>query len=274
MQPARDVVRLIEIMAALRTPQTGCPWDLEQTFRTILPYTLEEAYEVADAIERDDMEDLREELGDLLLQVVYHAQMADERGAFDFADVVEGITKKMIRRHPHVFGDTEARSAGSAKGQWDRIKAEEKAERHARREAAGLPTDEPRSILDRVPRNLPPLEQGDALHHAMAKTGFDWPDAAACAAKVREELAELEEVSADDADRAEEEMGDLLAAVINLARHRGVDPATSLMQANAKMRWRFGAVEKTLAKDGRSVEDATLDEMEAAWAAAKKAERG
>ena len=272
MKPARDVSRLVEIMAALRTPVTGCPWDLEQDFRSILPYTVEETYEVADAIIRDDMEDLREELGDLLLQVVYHARMAEERGAFDLADVVEGITAKMIRRHPHVFGDAEARSAGSAKGQWNRIKAEEKAERKARREAAGLPQRRDRSILDRVPRSLPPLEQGDALHHAMAKTGFDWPDAEACAGKVREELDELAAVPADAPDEAEEEMGDLLAAVINLARHRSVDPARALMRANEKMRRRFGAIEDALAAEGRTVDEASLEEMEAAWQAAKAGE--
>ena len=268
MQPSREIARLIEIMAALRTPVTGCPWDLEQNFRSILPYTVEETYEVADAIIRGDMEDLREELGDLLLQVVYHAQMAAERGAFDFADVVEGITTKMIRRHPHVFGDAEARSAGSAKGQWDRIKAEEKAERRARREAAGSVPDVPVSVLDRVPRSLPPLEQGNALHARMAKTGFDWPDATSCAEKVREELDELAAVPADDHERAEEEMGDLLAAAINLARHRGVDPARALMRTNEKMRRRFGAIEKEM-----DVDRASIAEMEAGWARAKAVER-
>ena len=273
MQPDRDATRLVEIMAALRTPGTGCPWDLEQNFRSILPYTIEETYEVADAIMRDDMEDLREELGDLLLQVVYHARMAEERQAFSFADVVEGITTKMIRRHPHVFGDAQARSAGSAKGEWDRIKAEEKAERLARRTAAGLASEEPRAILDKVSESLPPLEQGHLIHERMAKTGFDWPDAEACAAKVREELDELAAVPADDLDAAEDEMGDLLAATINLARHRSVNPARALMRANLKMRRRFGAIERELAAEGRTPEDASLDEMEAAWQRAKAAER-
>ena len=265
MQPSRDISRLVEIMAALRTPVTGCPWDLEQTFRSILPYTIEETYEVADAIMRDDMEDLREELGDLLLQVVYHARMAEERGAFGLADVVEGITAKMIRRHPHVFGSERARSAGSAKGVWNAIKAEEKAERDERRHAAGLPPKSTGALLDKVPDHLPPLEQADLLHAAMAKVGFDWPDAAACEAKVREELEELAEASGDE---AEEELGDLLAAVVNLARHRGVDPARALMRANLKMRRRFGAVERQVG----SLANASLDEMEAAWSAAKREE--
>ena len=269
MEPSRDIARLVEIMAALRTPVTGCPWDLEQDFRSILPYTIEETYEVADAIQRDDMEDLREELGDLLLQVVYHARMAEEREAFDLGDVVDGITRKMIRRHPHVFGSEEARSAGSAKGMWNAIKAEEKAERDIRREAAGLPRKRRGALLDKVPESLPPFEQGHAIHAEMAKTGFDWPDAEACAAKVHEELEELAAVPAHDTDRAEDEVGDLLTATINLARHRGVDPASALMRANLKMRRRFGAVERSLTSDGRGLEDATLDEMEAAWKAAK-----
>ena len=264
MKPSRDVSRLVEIMAALRTPGTGCPWDLEQDFRSILPFTVEETYEVADAIMRDDMEDLREELGDLLLQVVYHAQMAAERESFDFADVVEGITAKMIRRHPHVFGDEETRSAGSAKGMWNAIKAEEKRERDGRRAAAGLPPKVRGALLDKVSEHIAPLEQAHLLHSEMAKTGFDWPDAAACAAKVREELAEVE--AASDGE-AEGEIGDLLAAVVNLARHRGVDPGRAMMAANLKMRERFGAVER-----GVDLETATLDEMEAAWAAAKRRE--
>ena len=269
MESSRDIARLAEIMAALRTPVTGCPWDLEQDFRSILPYTIEETYEVADAIMRDDMEDLREELGDLLLQVAYHARMAEERGAFDLGDVVEGITRKMIRRHPHVFGDEKARSAGSAKGMWNAIKAEEKAERDARREAAGLPPKRRDALLDKVPESLPPLEQGHLIHTEMAKTGFDWPDANACAGKVREELDELADVPAEDTERAEDEVGDLLASVINLARHRGVDPASALMRANLKMRHRFGAIERGLKANGRGFENATLDEMEAAWTAAK-----
>ena len=273
MKPGRDVARLVEIMAALRTPDTGCPWDLEQDFRSILPYTIEETYEVADAIMRDDLEDLREELGDLLLQVVYHARMAEERDAFDLADVVEGITTKMIRRHPHVFGDEEARSAGSAKGQWNRIKAEEKREREERRRAAGLPPRREGLLLEAVPEHLPPLEQGHLIHQRMAKAGFDWPDAAACADKVREELDELAAVAAHDREAAEDEMGDLLAAAINLARHRGVDPARALMRANAKMRRRFGAMEREAKSAGRELSDLDLAEMEAGWTRAKESER-
>ena len=273
MEPARDVSRLVEIMARLRDRDTGCPWDIEQDFRSILPYTLEEAYEVADAIVRDDMNDLREELGDLLLQVVYHAQMAAERDAFDFADVVEGITRKMIRRHPHVFGDAQARTAGSAKGQWERIKAEEKRERDAERRAAGLPPKAEGALLDKVSTALPPLEQAHALHSTMAKTGFDWPNAAATEAKLHEEIAELAAVPPDDTDRAEDEMGDILAAAVNLARHRGVDPVRALMRANGKMRRRFGALEGELKANGRALADATLDEMEAGWRRAKRAEK-
>lgn len=271
MTPSRDIARLLEIMAALRTPVTGCPWDLEQSFRTIVPYTLEEAYEVADAIERDDKEDLREELGDLLLQVVYHAQMAAEEGAFDFADVVEGITTKMIRRHPHVFGDEEARSAGSAKGMWDRIKAEEKADAAARRKEKGLPPKKPNtSILASVPGSMEPMMEALKLQQKMVKVGFDWDDKRAVIAKIREELDEVEaELDQADADRLESETGDLLFTVINLARHIDVDPGNALRGCNAKVRHRFGHIEKRLAERGEAPQGVTLDVMEALWVEAK-----
>ena len=271
MKPARDVARLVEIMAALRTPGTGCPWDLEQDFRSIAPYTLEEVYEVIDAIERDDRDDLREELGDLLLQVVYHARMAEEEGAFDLGDVVEGVTGKMIRRHPHVFGDEEARSAGMAKGAWERIKAREKAERAERRAASGLPPKTSgESLLDDVPRAMPGLLQALKLQQKMAKVGFDWNDPRAVIAKLREELDEVEEaLAAGDDDGVEEELGDLFFTLVNLARHRGIDPDQALRRCNAKARARFAAVERAT-----DVRCATLDEMEAAWQAAKGVEKG
>ena len=194
MKPSRNISRLIEIMAALRTPETGCPWDLEQNFQSIAPYTIEEAYEVADAIERNDMEDLRLELGDLLLQSVYHARMAEESGQFDFGDVVEGVTEKMIRRHPHVFGDELARSAGMAKGTWERIKAEEKRLKLERKKARGqAPSAVAASLLDDVPGSLPPLMVAVKLQNQASKVGFDWNDPKAVIAKMREELDEVEQ---------------------------------------------------------------------------------
>jgi len=271
LKPSRDIARLLEIMAALRTPETGCPWDLEQSFSSIVPYTLEEAYEVADAIERDDRDDLREELGDLLLQVVYYAQMAKEEGAFDFQDVVEGITRKMIRRHPHVFGDEKARSAGSAKGMWDKIKAQEKAEQASRRAEMGLPAKEAStSILGSVPASMEPMMESLKLQQKMVKTGFDWDDKRAVIAKIREELDEVEaELDEANAERMKAETGDLLFTVINLARHLDVDPGSALRNCNAKVRFRFGHIEAELAKTGKTPADATLDEMEALWVEAK-----
>ncbi|HRP80127.1 MAG TPA: nucleoside triphosphate pyrophosphohydrolase, partial [Aquamicrobium sp.] len=195
MTPSKDISRLIEIMAALRQPETGCPWDVEQDFSTIVPYTIEEAYEVADAIERGDMDDLREELGDLLLQVVFHARMAEEEGEFAFPDVVEAITKKMIRRHPHVFGDEAARSAGMAKGMWDRIKAEEKAERRAARLARGLDAeDHGKGFLDGIPPAHPALTRALKLQQKAARVGFDWQEARPILDKIEEEIGELREV--------------------------------------------------------------------------------
>jgi ATP diphosphatase len=271
MTPSRDIRRLIEIMAALRTPGTGCPWDLEQTFATIAPYTLEEAYEVADAIERGDLEDLREELGDLLLQVVFHARMAEETGAFDFGDVMETITAKLIRRHPHVFGNARDLSPEAVKGLWETIKAAEKAGRaKARGDAAALPP----GLLEGVPRLLPALTRAEKLTKKAATVGFDWPEAAQVVAKIREELAEVEEAAAGGApERIEDEIGDLLFAAANLARHFRVDPETALRGANAKFERRFKAIERGLADQGRSAQEATLEEMERLWIAAKTAER-
>jgi ATP diphosphatase len=259
-------------MAALRDKEHGCPWDLEQSFATIAPYTIEEAHEVAEAIARNDMVDLREELGDLLLQVVYHAQMAEEAGAFAFPDVVEAITTKMIRRHPHVFGDETARAAGAAKGFWEKIKAEEKAERRAARAAAGQAEPDRTGLLGGVGRGLPPMMRALKLQEKAGTVGFDWNDPRAVLAKLREEIAEVEaELDAGDAagERIADEIGDLLFAVVNLARHTGTDPEQALRRTNVKFEHRFGAIEAALAAAGRTPSEASLDEMEALWQSAK-----
>ena len=274
MQPSRDISRLTEIMAALRTPETGCPWDLEQTFATIAPYTLEEAYEVADAIERGDVANLREELGDLLLQVVFHARMAEEEGRFDFGDVVDAITRKLIRRHPHVFGDARDLSSDEVKALWGRIKAEEKRERAEARNAAGMPAEAAIGALAGVPLALPALTRALKLQEKASKVGFDWNDPRAVLAKLREEIDEVEaELDANDAERVAGEVGDLLFAVANLARHLKVDPEAALRGANAKFERRFAHIESRLAEVGRAPADATLDEMEALWGEAKQRER-
>lgn len=256
---------LLEIMARLRDPDGGCPWDLEQTYATIAPYTIEEAYEVADAIEQGDMEGLKDELGDLLLQVVFHAQMAKEDGTFEFADVVRAICEKMIRRHPHVFGDEEQRNAGSVKGRWEEIKAEEKA-------AKGTVSA---SILDDVPHALPALSRAVKLQNRAARVGFDWPDTSQVIDKLNEEMLELsaEVAKGGDADRLEDEMGDLLFVYANLARHLKIDPEAALRRANAKFRRRFGRIEEKLAAEGRKPEQSTLKEMDALWNEAKREER-
>jgi ATP diphosphatase len=265
MTPSRDIARLIEIMARLRDKETGCPWDVEQTFRTIVPYTIEEAYEVADAIARDDMRDLCDELGDLLLQVVYHARMAEEAGDFAFPDVVEAITTKLIRRHPHVFGDADARSAGAVRGQWDKIKAEEKRARGVDRQR----------LLDGVPESMPALIRAVKLQRKASTVGFDWNDPKAVLAKLREELDEIE-AEIDDAapERLEDEVGDLLFAAANLARHLKVDADQALRRTNAKFVRRFAAIEDGLAADGRTPKDASLDEMETLWQRAKAGNPG
>jgi ATP diphosphatase len=268
MTPSRDISRLIEIMAALRDPVSGCPWDVEQTFATIAPYTVEEAYEVADAIARGDMDDLREELGDLLLQVVYHARMAEEAGAFAFGDTVEAITRKLIRRHPHVFGDAEARAAGAAKGMWETIKAEEKRERAERRGE-----DRPAGLLSGISARQPVMARAVRLQAKASTVGFDWNDPIAVLAKIREEADEVQaELEGEGAsrERLEDEIGDLLFAVANLARHVKVDPDQALRRTNAKFVSRFEAIEAALAKEGRTPKDASLEEMEALWQAAKK----
>ena len=270
MTPARDISRLVEIMAALRDDETGCPWDIAQSFATIAPYTIEEAYEVAEAIAGGDMAELRDELGDLLLQVVYHARMAEEIGAFALPDVIEAIAAKLIRRHPHVFGDAETRAAGAAKGFWETAKAEEKRGSNRTGGVGGKS-----GLLDDTGTPLPALIRAVRLQEKAATVGFDWNDPHAVVAKLREELAEVEaEIgrSPAPAQRLEDEIGDLVFAVVNLARHLKVDADQALRRANLKFRRRFAAIETALAADGRSPAEASLDEMEALWRQVKAAE--
>lgn len=252
----RKIETLRAIMAALRTPKTGCPWDLEQTFSSIAPYTIEEAYEVADAIARGDKKDLCEELGDLLLQPVYHAQMAAEEGSFTLDDVLEGVNRKMIRRHPHVFGDEKARSAGVAKGFWERNKAEEKSGEAAQ------------SILSGVAQALPALMRAIKLQARAARAGFDWPHVDHVYDKISEEVAELRTAPEE---KREEELGDLLFALVNLGRHYGMDSEEALRQANRKFERRFAFIEAELAKLGRTPQQSGLAEMDALWDKAKAA---
>jgi ATP diphosphatase len=274
MQPSRDIRRLIEIMAALRAPGTGCPWDLEQTFATIAPFTLEEAYEVADAIERGDLVDLRDELGDLLLQVVFHARMAEEAGLFDFGGVVEAITTKLIRRHPHVFAEAGDLTSDEVRALWGRIKTEERRLRAEAREAAGREPEARPSALAGVPLALPALTRALKLQEKAGKVGFDWNEARAVIAKLREEMDEIEaELDAGEQAKVAGEVGDLLFAVANLARHLGVDPESALRGANAKFERRFAHIEARLAAGGRAPAEASLDEMEALWNEAKRSER-
>jgi tetrapyrrole methylase family protein/MazG family protein/ATP diphosphatase len=259
------IFRLVEIMARLRSPDGGCPWDLEQTFATIAPYTVEEAYEVADAIERGDLKDLKEELGDLLLQVVFHARMAEEAGAFDFADVAAAIGEKMVRRHPHVFGEVRHRSAAEQTEAWEAIKAEERA---AKAGAA------PASLLDDVPVGLPALTRAVKLSKRAARVGFVWPSAREVLAKLHEEVGELEaEIEAGETDKAREELGDVLFVCANLARELDVDPEAALRTTNAKFVRRFNYIEAALAARGSSPADSTLEEMDGLWNDAKAAER-
>jgi ATP diphosphatase len=267
MTPSKDIARLVEIMAALRDRETGCPWDLKQTFATIAPYTIEEAYEVADAIARGDLGDLKDELGDLLLQVVYHARMAEEQKAFAFADVVDAITGKMIRRHPHVFGTPEERAAGAAPGFWERAKT---AERNAR-VTSEEETVAAQSVLGDVPVALPALTRAVKLQNKAARVGFDWPSLAPVFAKLKEEIGELEAEIDGDAPRAkiEEEFGDLLFVVANVARHLKLDPEAALRAANEKFIRRFRYIEARLAEAGRGPAQSTLAEMDALWDEAK-----
>lgn len=265
---------LLHLMARLRDPQHGCPWDLKQSYATIVPHTLEEAYEVADAIERGDFDHLPGELGDLLFQVVYYSQLAREEGRFEFAQVVDGITRKLIRRHPHVFPDGDLYGAvdvakleeAAVKQRWEEIKAEERAE--------NATAPEQLSLLDDVPTALPSLSRAIKLQKRAAQVGFDWPEALPVVDKVREELDEvLEAMSENDPEAIGEEIGDLLFVVSNLARHLKVDPETALRAANAKFERRFRFIEQALREAGRSMEDCALDELDALWGEAKKLEK-
>jgi ATP diphosphatase len=304
----KTITDLVAVMAALRTPLTGCPWDLAQDFATIAPYTVEEAYEVADAIERRDMADLEEELGDLLLQVVYHARMAEEAGHFAFADVVDGITRKMIRRHPHVFGDAAARTPGDVDDLWARIKVEEKSAKAARKTALGVAhAQNTASVLDGVPLTQPALVRAIKLQDKAAKVGFDWPSIGPVFAKLREELVELEEVATaldprgaaavsrhdpapgempgDGASplpasiaghemaAVKEEFGDLLFVMANVARHLKLDAEDALRAANAKFTRRFRYIEARLAEDGRTPAESDLAEMDRLWDEVRAADK-
>jgi nucleoside triphosphate diphosphatase len=254
----RSIETLKAVMAALRAPGSGCPWDLQQNFSTIAPYTIEEAYEVADAIEKNDMAALKDELGDLLFQPIYHAQMAAEAGAFNFDDVIEALVTKMIRRHPHVFGDEAARKAGVAKGFWEVNKAKERG-------------GEPKlGVLASVPKALPGLTRALKLQAKAAKVGFDWPSVENVYDKITEEIAELR--AAPDANKAEE-FGDVIFALANMARHLGIDLEAALRGTNAKFERRFAFIEAELAKQGREPKDSNLNEMDAIWNEAKSVER-
>jgi ATP diphosphatase len=258
MQPSTDITRLIEIMARLRTPETGCPWDLKQTFATIAPYTIEEAYEVADAIAHGDMNGLKDELGDLLLQVVFHARMAEEAKHFAFEDVVLSITQKLIRRHPHVFDAARGISSDEVKSLWEKIKAEERKEKSTHQESA----------LDGVPMALPALTRAEKIQKRAAQVGFDWPDLTGVLDKIAEEIDELK--SARTAVAAEEEFGDLLFSLVNYARRANIDPESSLRNATAKFERRFRGVEKRAANAGSSVEQTPLEVLESYWQSEKQ----
>ncbi|MCZ7926738.1 nucleoside triphosphate pyrophosphohydrolase [Agrobacterium pusense] len=274
MEASKDISRLIEIMEALRQPETGCPWDVVQTFETIKPYTIEEAYEVADAIERRDMDDLCEELGDLLLQVVFHSRIAEERGEFAFGDVVHAVTSKMIRRHPHVFAASEADTPDSVKLQWDRIKAEEKRERAARRARRGMTEDFKAGFLGGVQRSQPALTEALKLQEQAARVGFDWSDPAPILDKIEEEIAELREALEEGRpEKVSDELGDLIFALVNIGRHVKADPENALRGTNTKFRRRFNHIEKSLGENGETLEEASLERMEDLWQAAKRIER-
>ena len=263
---SNNLKRLLDIMARLRDPATGCPWDIEQTFATIAPHTIEEAYEVADAIEQDDLSSLREELGDLLFQVVFHARMAEEAGHFDFEAVAETIADKMLRRHPHVFGNESVESLAAQTRRWEEQKASERA---ADADAKGRRA----SALDGVPKTLPALTRADKFGRRAARVGFDWPDADGVLLKIDEELKELR-VAIDNGEpqQAADELGDLLFAVTNLARHLDTDPETSLRGTIARFEQRFREVEESYAREGRDINEASLDDMEARWQATKDRE--
>lgn len=261
----RPIDRLLAIMARLRDAEDGCPWDLEQTFATIAPYTVEEAYEVADAIERGDLTDLRDELGDLLLQVVFHSRMAEEQGAFAFDDVARAINDKMIRRHPHVFADESYASLDDQKQGWEQLKAAER---------AGKAGNKATSLLDDVPVGLPGLTRAVKLSKRAATVGFVWPTVQDVVAKLHEEVGEmLVEIEAGDLEKAKGEIGDVLFVVANLARTLDVDPEDAVRSTNAKFVRRFTYVEQRLAERGKTPDQSDLAEMDALWDEAKAAER-
>ncbi len=264
--PEAGIERLLEIMRRLRDPDSGCPWDIEQDFASIAPYTIEEAYEVADAIERQAWDELEGELGDLLLQSVYHAQMGDEAGLFDFDSVVRAICDKMVARHPHVFGDeSRDKSAEQQTADWERIKAAER---------AASDTTTPARTLDGVALGLPALLRAVKLQKRAARVGFDWPSTDQVEAKIAEELDELAEARRDGtAQQVFEEFGDLLFVIANLGRHLGIDPEQALRAANAKFTRRFNAVEDRLAALGKRPDQSDLAEMDALWDAVKRAEK-
>ncbi|NTE86395.1 nucleoside triphosphate pyrophosphohydrolase [Agrobacterium rubi] len=274
MEASKDISRLIEIMEALRQPETGCPWDIVQTFETIKPYTVEEAYEVADAIERNDMDDLCDELGDLLLQVVFHSRIAEEMGAFSFGDVVQAVTSKMIRRHPHVFAVSDADTPETVKIQWDVIKAQEKRERAERRAARGVTGDFKTGFLGSVQRTQPALTEALKLQEQAARVGFDWSAPEPILDKIEEEVQELRDALADGKpEKVADELGDLIFALVNIGRHVKTDPENALRGTNTKFRRRFRHIETSLADNGETLEAATLQRMEELWQSAKAIER-
>jgi len=255
----KEIEKILEVMRKLRDPNNGCPWDVEQDFASIAPYTIEEAYEVADAVERGDLQDLRDELGDLLFQVVFHSRMAEEAGHFDFADVAAAISDKMIRRHPHVFGNDAERAAGVKEGSWEQIKEAERME------------DGDNSAMAGVAKALPALKRAQLLGKRAGRVGFDWPDRKGVRDKIHEELNELEEaVGTRDAANMEEEFGDVLFAVVNMARHLDIDPEKALTAANYKFERRFREMEDAVTADGGRFKDFNLESLERQWRAAKK----
>ena len=268
-KPSAQIEDLLAVMVRLRDPQNGCPWDITQTFATIAPYTIEEAYEVADAIARGDMPALGDELGDLLLQVVFHARMAEEAGLFAFPDVVRGICDKMVRRHPHVFGEAKVKDAAEQTVSWENIKAAE------RRDKAATDSVLP-SVLDNIPAGLPAMKQAEKLQKRAARVGFDWTEAKDVLGKIREELDEVaaEFEKPDNAAALTDELGDLLFACVNLARKANIDPGMALRGTNLKFDRRFRRVEALLAAEGRGPAEASLEDMETLWVQAKNEERG
>ncbi len=267
MKPSTDISRLYEIMAALRDPKTGCAWDLAQDFASIRHFTIEEAYEVADAIEREDYVDLRDELGDLLLQPIFHAQLASEQGLFDIDDVILSITQKLIRRHPHVFGDVDAKDPMEARASWDRIKQLERDKKQADKIKAGIKTVKPISILDDVPKPLPSLSRADKLSKRAATVGFDWPNWQKTYEKCTEELDEVKEaIEGEKGEKAiGEEIGDALFALANLARHLDIDPEAALRDANKKFTRRFAYVEQRCKQDDIALNKAGLERLDGYW---------